>query len=134
MQTTTKPTHPALKYTAVAALLALLAAPVMAQPYGQGDAAQQSAPTTQDFDNKTLQMFAMASVELDDIQKDYTSQLQGVQDQEKAMELQKQANERMVKAVQETGLGVSTYNAIAQELTKDAQLRDKVEKLIEQEK
>ena len=134
MRTTTKQTHTALKSTAFAALLALIASPVMAQSSGAGNAAQQAAAAEQNFDSKTLQKFAVASVELDGIQKDYANKLEGVQDQEKAMEIQKQTNERMVKAVQETGLEVATYNAIAQKMAKDPQLRGKVEKMIEQEK
>ena len=119
----------------LAAALALAAAPAMAQPgYGgeqgaaqQGMQAQQ--PAKQDFDQPTLQKFASASAELGKIQTAFAQKLKGVQDQEEARGMQQKMHDEMVNAVQDKGLQVQEYNAIANQMSVDAELRKKVEQM-----
>ncbi len=136
---------------ALAALL--LAAPglVMAYPGAGGGGAQQDPGATQqgpggaqqdpgmggatapqEFDESTLQSFATASVALQDIQEEYADRLDGVQDQEKAIELQREANEKMVSTVEEEGIDVQTYNAIANEMNVDQELNAQVMGMIDE--
>lgn len=128
----------------VSAALALTVTPALAQPgYGGASAGQEPAqqqampgqqPAAQNFDDGTLMKFASAAVALGEIQNDFTERLKGVQDQQKAMELQEKANEQMVEAVQESGLQVKTYNAIANQMSTDEELRQKMMGMIEQQK
>ncbi len=137
MKNLIKTNRKALLGTFIAATLALTAAPAMAQPgYGSGNGGQQGAmqgqqPTMQDFDEATLEKFASAASELGRIQNDFAQKLKDVQEQQKAMEMQKEVNKKMVKAVQEKGLEVQTYNAIANQLSVDEELRSKVEGMIQ---
>ncbi|MFO7983441.1 MAG: DUF4168 domain-containing protein [Desulfuromonadales bacterium] len=120
-----------------AAALALTAVPAMAQPgYGSGDAAQEGAqqPAKQDFDEQTLDNFASASVELGKIQEEFSQKLEGVQDREKAMTLQREMNEKMVQVVQDKGIDVQTYNAVANQLGADPELKKKIDKMVEEKK
>jgi len=114
----------------LAAALALAAAPAMAQP-GYGGAAQQGQPAPQEFDAATLQKFASVNAELAVIQSAFAQKLKGVQDQETAMAMQQEMNSEMVRAVQNKGLDVPTYNAIANQMSVDEELRNKVEKMKE---
>ncbi|MDF1615649.1 DUF4168 domain-containing protein [Desulfurivibrio dismutans] len=119
-----------------ALFILLLAVPglVMAYPGsggGQPGMGEQAAP--QDFDQSTLQSFAVASVHLQEIQQEYAGQLEGVQDQEKAIELQRQANEEMVATVEEEGLDVQTYNAIANAMNTSPELHAQIMGMIEEE-
>lgn len=124
-----------------AILVLLLAAPglVMAYP-GAGGGAQGAGPgmgmegaTPQEFDQAALQGFVEASVQLQEIQQEYASRLEGVQDQDKAIELQRQANEEMVATVEDSGLDVQTYNAIANEMNNSPELRAEIMGMIEEE-
>lgn len=118
-----------------AAALALSAGPAMAQPgYGGGNAGQGAAqqPAKQDFDEQTLEKFASASVELGKIQSEFSQKLKGVQDREKAMQMQQEMNQEMVKVVQDKGIDVQTYNAVANQLTADPELKSKIDKMVEQ--
>lgn len=115
-----------------AAALALTAVPAMAQPgYGSGEAQQ---PAKQDFDEQTLDKFASASVELGKIQQEFSQKLEGVQDREKAMTLQREMNEKMVQVVQDKGIDVQTYNAVANQLGADPELKSKIDKMVEEKK
>jgi hypothetical protein len=113
---------------AFATALTLAAAPAMAQP-GQAAAQQAQQPAAQEFDEADLQKFASVNTELAEIRSSFTQKLNGVQDQETAMAIQQEMNNEMVKAVQNKGLEVRTYNAIANQMSVDEELRKKVEQM-----
>ncbi len=143
MQSTKRLKASNLMNISLAALLGLFSSAAMAQQsyggqgqaqgQGQGYGAAQNAsqPAPQNFDDETLKNVAAASAELNDIQREYASKLENVKDQEKAMELQKKTNEKMIEAVKSNGIEVATYNAVAQQMRDDAALRGKIEKMIE---
>ncbi|MFO7983442.1 MAG: DUF4168 domain-containing protein [Desulfuromonadales bacterium] len=102
---------------------------------GQGAAGQGAQqPAKQDFDDQTLEKFASASVELGTIQDKYSEKLEGVQDREKAMNIQREMNEEMVQVVQDKGIDVQDYNAVANQMSADPELQSKVDKLVEEKK
>lgn len=111
--------------------LLMTAGPVLAQT-GQGapqDMMDESAPA-REFDQLTLEKFAAAATDLRDIRGEYAQKLQGVQDQEQAMDIQREMGEKMVHAVQQKGLNVETYNEIANQLAVDPQLQRRIEALM----
>jgi hypothetical protein len=127
-----------LFFTILAAALAMMAVPAMAQSdsgnAGQGATQQSMEGQQRHFDELTLKKFATANVELGMIQNEFAQKLQGIQDQEKAMALQKEMGGKMVMAVQNKGLEVETFNAIANQMGVDEQLRSRVETMIRQER
>jgi hypothetical protein len=127
-----------LFFTILAAALAMMAVPAMAQSdggnAGQGATQQSLEGQQRHFDELTLKKFATANVELGMIQNEFAQKLQGIQDQEKAMALQKEMGGKMVMAVQNKGLEVETFNAIANQMGVDEQLRSRVETMIRQER
>ncbi|MFN2365463.1 MAG: DUF4168 domain-containing protein [Desulfurivibrionaceae bacterium] len=133
MKKMTSTTLKAALFTAVTLSLALAAAPAMAQPdYGSGAAAPGQAQQ-QNFDDATVQKFVTATAELGKIQDKFAQRLEGVQDQEEAMEIQQEINEKMVKAVEKSGLDVRTYNAFANKMNADEEFRNKVTKMQEEQ-
>jgi len=124
---------------AIFALLLALPGLVMAYPGAGGGGGAQQGPgmggeaPPQDFDDATLQSFAAVSVELQGIQQEYADRLEGVQDQDRAIELQREANEKMVETVENAGLDVQTYNAVANAMNTDPELNAKVMGMIEEE-
>ena len=62
------------------------------------------------------------------IQQKYSKELQAKKDKpEEAMKVQKEAQEKMVEAVKDSGLELSTYNQIAQLAQYDADFRTRIQ-------
>ena len=86
----------------------------------------------QDFDDQTLEQFADAYVEVGEIHREYSEQLQGADQTEDAQQLQQEANDEMVDAIQNSGLEVQEYSAVAAALERDPEMREEVVEMIEQ--
>ncbi len=119
----------ALIATTTAALVLLPVAPIMA---AEPDTAQSTAPTASSYDDATLSQFADAYVQVASIGQTLNQDLQAAEDQTKAQEMQQQAQEEMVEVVQDAGLTVAEYNAIANEAQADPELRTRVDALIQE--
>lgn len=83
-----------------------------------------------DFSDADLQKFVTVQDALDDIREDYSKRLETTSDQDAAIELQQEAGQLMVEAVQSEGLDVETYNTIAMALQMDESLRERVERMM----
>ncbi|MFO7929773.1 MAG: DUF4168 domain-containing protein [Thermodesulfobacteriota bacterium] len=133
-----------------AALCLITAAPLAAQDYeqqgeqGQGYEQEQQEQqgqgyeqqgyqgeqkTADDFEDSDLENFASAQGEVDEIRSEYSDELSGVEDTEKARELQDKYAEQMVDAIEEQGLDVQTYNDISMAMQNDSELREKIEEM-----
>jgi hypothetical protein len=98
----------------------------------QPPAQQQQPPAQQaEFSQDQLESFASAVLEVQEIRSKWQAQLQGAENAEKAQELQAQAGAEMVSAVEEKGLTVETYNAIATAARDNPALADRIGKLLE---
>lgn len=109
----------------------------IALAFGVSAVAQQEAPPAQepeqtDVSQAELQQFAEAQVEIAEIQQDFSGRLQGVEDPEKAHELQLEANEKMTEAVETAGLDVEAFNRIAMAIQNDPELQQQLTEMIEQ--
>lgn len=128
--------------TKVTSLMALLMAVGMssaafaADGYGsQQEAAPGTAPAqteapAADFSDQDLQKFAAVQDDLEEIRGEYSARLESTEDPDKAAELQQEASQMMVQVVQDVGMNVETYSNIALALQTDAQLRDKVQSMM----
>lgn len=85
----------------------------------------------QDFDQETLERFADAYVEVGEIHREYSEKLQNAEATEDAQELQQEANDEMVEAIQDSGLEVQEYSAVAAALERDPEMREEVIGMIE---
>ena len=113
----------ALSVSAAGAALAQEAAPATPAPQ-----AEQQAPA--DFSDDTLRSFAVAFLETEKISQEYRPQLQEAQqaqDQAKMQEIQSQASQKMVDAVEGTdGISVQEYTSVMQAAQTDPDLAQKV--------
>jgi hypothetical protein len=107
-----------------------IAVPVQAQA-PQTPPPQPPAQQTE-FDSKQIQSFASAARKVQEIRTKWQPKMQEADNAEKMQELQMQANAEMVKALEETGLTVATYNAIATAAQENPQLAEQIAKLMEQ--
>jgi hypothetical protein len=115
-------------------LTGLLTLGVAVSVQAQGTQTEQPQPPAQqtEIDPNQIKTFASAAREIQEIRARWAPKMQEAGDAEKAKALQTQANAEMVSAVEEKGLTVATYNAIATAAQENPQLADKIAKLMEQ--
>ena len=106
---------------AAAALLLAGVAPVLAQP-------APAMPEQQDIgevSDTEVAQFASATVRVDQIVQDWNVRLQAADEQEQP-EMQMQAQEDLVEAVEAEGLSVERYNQLAMAAQTDADLAGRI--------
>ncbi|MFO8155800.1 MAG: DUF4168 domain-containing protein [Pseudomonadota bacterium] len=92
---------------------------------GQGQGAGQGQEMAE-IDDQTLDQFVTAFLSVRDIQSEFSEELGNVEDRERAQELQAEAQDKMVEAVEEAGLSVQEYNQVATQMQNDSDLRERV--------
>ncbi|MFU8878725.1 MAG: DUF4168 domain-containing protein [Wenzhouxiangellaceae bacterium] len=104
-----------------------LAAPVAAQ-----QAAPPPQPAQQEIEvtDSDLDSFADAQMSIMQIQQDYSQRLQNADNPDAANQLQQEANEKMVGAVEEAGLDVESFNAIAMAIQNDPELQQRLQEML----
>jgi len=90
---------------------------------------QKNAPA--EVDEATIDKFADAMGKVQVIQQSVSQQLQAVENDDQARELQLQAQDEMIAAVKETGLTVEEYNNLAERAQQNPQLRQQVMEKLE---
>jgi hypothetical protein len=115
-----------LLHTALFILWALIFATPTA---AQDDAYLQTPqPEAQTFDDQTMAKYASSLVEIQYIQNEFTHRMLEVRDQEQINTMRQEMHTKMVKAVQDQGLDVETFNAIAKEMNFSMRLQESHEK------
>jgi len=115
-----------MKFTPLTVLFAIALA--ASAPLGAQQAGGQAAPQQQvEVSDTDLELFAEAQEQIIAIQQDYSQRLQGAEDPERASKLQQEANEKMVSAVEESGLDVETFNTIAVAVQNDPELQQRLQ-------
>jgi len=121
------------------ALCFLTAAPLAAQDYGQeGDQqqkqkqqqqeyqTQESQKGADDFSDEELEKFSEARSKVEEMSSEYSQKLEGVEDPEKAREIQTKYSQKMSDAIEDIGLSVQTYNEISRAAQNNPELREKI--------
>lgn len=60
------------------------------------------------------------------MREQFSAQLQQAEDAEEAHKIQQQANDEMAGVIEDNGLSISDYNAIAEAMQDDPELRERV--------
>ncbi len=108
---------------AVAVFLLIMNVPAMAQDAGSGQEAEGAPGAQQDFSDVELERAASAYSTVVQISQEFQQDIQDVESQDKRLELQNQANKKMVTAVENIGLDVETYNRIIAQVQSDDSTR-----------
>src|SRR5690606_29090487 len=145
-----------INFWSVVAILALLVGivtgPGLAQQDPQEAPPQQGAPPQQEappqhappaqqapgapavsVDQQTLEAAAKAYLDIQEIRDEFLPQIEGATDQAQAQQLQQQANQRMVAAIEKNDLEIEEYNEIIQAVSQDDQLRSEFLALVKKE-
>lgn len=104
------------------------------QKQGAAPGKNAGKPGSSQVDQKTKEKFVGAYIEIKDVQQKYTKKLEKVNDEEKARELQKQAQAEMVEIVKSNDMSVNEYNQVVGAISSDPELRMEIEKMAKAEK
>ncbi|HSH49621.1 MAG TPA: DUF4168 domain-containing protein [Halomonas sp.] len=95
---------------------------------GAGEPAQAQAQAA-NFSDEQLMKFADASKEIALLNQEYTGRLQNAEGEEAQQQVRQEANDKMVDAVESSGLEVNTFNSIGEALQNDPELMQKVQEM-----
>ena len=105
---------------------------VLAQDYG-GSAGQQgmeqSAQQANDFSDDELQQFVELQGRIGDIREEYVGKIESAESEDKARELQQEAQSAMVSAIEDAGMSVQDYNAIAVAYNSNPDVQERVDQM-----
>ncbi|WP_194756598.1 DUF4168 domain-containing protein [Aliidiomarina indica] len=113
---------------------AMFSMPALAQQQGDPQAyAQQQMEqmANEPVTEAQLEKFVVAIGHIERINDEFVTALESVETQEEAQELQINAQREMVESVEETGLTVEEYNALAYRLQNDPEIQQAVEEMRE---
>lgn len=128
------------KLTMTALMTAMLASVTATSAFaaqeGQAQQQQQQAAAPQqaqpiEVNDEQLEQFADAQASVNEIRVDAMTKLKNSEDPKEAQEIQQQANQEMVDAVQDTGLSVEDYNLIARAVQNDTSLQSRLQQMSE---
>ncbi|QXO19193.1 MULTISPECIES: DUF4168 domain-containing protein [Vibrio] len=128
------------KLTMTALMTAMLASVTATSAFaaqeGQAQQQQQQAAAPQqaqpiEVNDEQLEQFAEAQASVNEIRVDAMTKLKNSEDPKEAQEIQQQANQEMVDAVQDTGLSVEDYNLIARAVQNDTSLQSRLQQMSE---
>lgn len=124
--------------TAIAAALGLVtamaAAPVLAQedPYQERGAQPQAESQATEVSEEKIEKFVDALSEIRVIQEEASAELEATSDTQEAQQVQQDAQQKMIEAVEAAGLSVEEYNQIAALMGSDPELQERVHAKLDQ--
>lgn len=125
-----------MRITATALAAALIAAVPMSGAMAQSASPQAQAPEapavpgapgqTADFSETQLKSFAAAVQGIQEVANEYAPRLREATEPQQLADLQEEAEGKMLEAVQDEGLSVDEYNAIALTAQSDPQVAETI--------
>lgn len=109
--------------------LSLAALPLHAQEEEYGYTPPATQAESAEISEEMLEKFAEASSEVREVQEEYSAEIQATQDAAEAQTLREEAQEKMISAVEDSGLSVTEYNLISQRLQSDPELEQRLNDL-----
>ncbi len=109
-------------------LIALASSSALAQEETQANAqtAPQAAPQTIEITEAAVDKFIEVLQDVESIRGKYVERLQDAEDQQTAMEIQQEAQEKMVEKVQSSGMTVQQFNLIAQAAQQSPEIQQRI--------
>lgn len=111
-------------------LATVLAAPFMWAPLAvsadSGTDTEQEAPSA-DVSDEEIESFAAAMSDVQQLGQEWTQRMEETEDQEELSEMQQQAQEEMIGAIEDHGMTVEEYNEIATAAQQDPELAQEIQ-------
>lgn len=103
-----------------------------AQDQGEQQMMQQQPASEINVSDQELDQIATAYSRIHEIRIELQEKLAEVEDPAAAQQMQQEAGEAMVGAVEDNGLDVQTYNQVMEAVQTDEELREKLSAMLEQ--
>jgi hypothetical protein len=103
-------------------VLCLTGFPAGAQDENQQQSSSTASSSSPQISDTQLEKVAKAYTEIRVIHDEFQQSVQTTEDQDKRLQLQQQANEKMVEVVESTGIDVQTYNQVIELVRVDEEL------------
>jgi Domain of unknown function (DUF4168) len=110
----------------------IAAAMLLAAPYAMAQEQPQAPMTPPDFSEEKIEAFVDAATEVQRVQTELDAKAQETQDPEEVAQLQKEAQQEASQAVEDSGLSVDEYAAIAEAANQDPDLYAMIVDLMQQ--
>jgi len=94
--------------------------------------AAPAAPETVQPTDEQLERYISAARKVAAVAQEYQPQLEQAEDEADRQQIMQEADDKMVSAVQDDGFSVEEYNGISLAIQQDAELRNKVEQMLEE--
>ena len=107
-------------------LMTLASGAAFAQGEAQAPTTQQTAPQTVEISEAAVDKFIEVQQKVESIRGEYVELLQQAEDQQTAMEIQQEAQEKMVEKVQSSGMTVQQFNLIAQAAQQSPEIQQRI--------
>lgn len=126
------------RITGLALIMAMAfgGANALAQDYGDNEGQDQGMAQSQqqaaDFSDAELEKFVNLQGEIGDIREEYVSKIENADSEDKARELQQEAQSAMVSAIEEAGMSVQDYNAIAVAYNSNPDVQKRVDEMADE--
>lgn len=120
---------------ALALTLGLAGTQALAQDYGSEEGQQQDPAMEEqsqqkaDFSDEELEQFVGLQDRIGEIREEYVSQIEEADSEDKARQLQQEAQSEMVSAIEDAGMSVQEYNAIAVAYNSNPDVQEKVDEM-----
>ncbi|WP_404470726.1 DUF4168 domain-containing protein [Vreelandella venusta] len=114
-----------------AALLSIGVTTSVAQAQQDAGAPEAAQMNSADVSDAHLEQFIEASEEVATISQEYTERLSTAGDEADQQALRVEANEKMIEAIEDSGLDVDTFNNIGQTIQQDPELMSRVQEMAE---
>jgi hypothetical protein len=93
---------------------------------------QQQPVMPAELSQGQIENFAGAALDVQQVEQDFNAEVQDVQDAEEMERLHQQAQQQAQQVIEDNGLSVDEYNAIAQAAQQDPQLYAMIVEVMEQ--
>ena len=107
-------------------LMTLASGAAFAQGEAQAPTTPQAAPQTVEISEAAVDKFIDVQQKVESIRGEYVELLQQAKDQQAAIEIQQEAQQKMVEKVEESGMEVQQYNLIAQAAQRDPDIQKRI--------
>jgi hypothetical protein len=110
----------------------LIAAPLAWAPAAMADSQgmETEAPDI-DVSSAEVESFAAAMLDVQQLGQEWTQRMQETDDQEELSEMQQEAQEEMIGAIEDHGMTVEEYNEIATAAQQDPELAQEIQQAAE---
>jgi Flp pilus assembly protein TadB len=112
------------RFSLISFIAAITFLTAMVLPAAAQETPGQAAEAQQEISDADLDNAARAYAQMQTIRGEFQQSVQQTEDQEERQQLQTQANEQLILAIEQTGLDVDTFNHIMAQVQSDEQLRE----------